>query len=280
MAANWQLTLRRHWPEYAIEASGIGLFMVSALCFTTLLEHPASPLRAALPEAGLRRGLMGLAMAATALALVYSPFGQRSGAHFNPSFTLAFWSLGRIAPVDAAGYVLAQLGGALAGVALASALLAGWVADPAVRHAVTLPGAAGAGAAFAAELAISFVLMSAVLVLSNRPRVARFTGLCAAGLLALYIALEAPISGMSMNPARSLGSAAGERLATALWIYFTAPPLGMLLAAWLYRRIGGDDAVLCAKLHHDNDQRCIFHCRWPGRTGRGAEPVPGKVRPS
>jgi hypothetical protein len=57
--------LRRHWPEYLMEAAGLGLFMLSAASFATLLEHPLSPMRGALPDALLRRLLMGLAMGTT-----------------------------------------------------------------------------------------------------------------------------------------------------------------------------------------------------------------------
>src|SRR5512134_546390 len=103
--------LRRHWPEYGIEGCLLGAFMVSALAFTVLLEHPASPLRGALPDPTLRRALMGIAMGATAIALVTSRWGQRSGAHFNPALTLTFWRLGKIEPADALGYVCAQFAG-------------------------------------------------------------------------------------------------------------------------------------------------------------------------
>ena len=75
-----------------------------------------------------------------------------------------------------------------------------------------------------------------------------------------YISLESPLSGMSMNPARSFGSAVAARLWTGLWIYFTAPPLGMLLAAQIYLAVKGAHAVICAKLDHDNHKRCIFRC--------------------
>jgi aquaporin Z len=254
-------TARRHLPEYLIEAWGIGTFMVSALAFTTLLEHPASPARQSLPDPFVRRALMGLAMGVTGIGLVYSPWGRQSGAHFNPGLTLTFLRLGRVEPRDALGYVAAQLGGALAGVALAWLALGSLLADPAVRFAVTLPGA-GAAAAFAAEAAISFVLMLVVLRSSNAPRLMRWTGVLVGGLVALYISFEAPISGMSMNPARSLGSAAGARLFEGLWIYFTAPPLGMLLAAELYRRLRGVPPVRCAKLHHASARPCIFRCGW------------------
>ncbi len=102
--------------------------------------------------------------------------------------------------------------------------------------------------------------MSMVLRVPNTARLARFTGLFAGVLVATYITVEAPVSGMSMNPARTFGSALVSRLWTALWIYFVAPPLGMLAGAGLYRWQRGVHAVICAKLHHHNHKRCIFHC--------------------
>jgi aquaporin Z len=100
--------------------------------------------------------------------------------------------------------------------------------------------------------------MLTVLMVSNTRRLARYTGLFAGLLVATYISIEAPLSGMSMNPARTLGSALFAGDWTALWIYFIAPPTGMLLAAELYLRQRGPRAVFCAKLHHQNDRPCIF----------------------
>jgi aquaporin Z len=254
--------MRAHWPEYAIEALGLAAFMLAAVTCTVALEHPASPLRAALPDPLLRRALMGLAMGSTAMALVYSPWGQRSGAHFNPALTATFLRLGRVAPRDAAGYTVAHFAGAIAGVALAGAVLGALPAHESVRYAATRPGPAGAGVAFGVETAISFVLMTVILVVSNTPRIARWTGVCCALLVATYITLVAPLSGMSMNPARTLGSATGARIFDSLWIYFAAPLAGMLLAAELYVRIAGARRVHCAKLHHQNEARCIFRCGW------------------
>jgi aquaporin Z len=252
--------LRAHWPEYLIEACLLGTFMLSALGFSALLEHPDSPVRRALSDPFERRVLMGLAMGATAVALVHSPWGKRSGAHFNPAVTLTFFRLGRIRGPDALGYAVAQFGGAIAGALLGWILLGVRIEVPEVRFAVTLPGAAGQGMAFAAELAISAGLMFAVLLSSNSRRFARFTGLICGVLVATYISFEAPLSGMSMNPARTLGSASGAGVYESLWIYFTAPPLGMLLASEAYVRSGRARRVRCAKLHHHNTQRCIFRC--------------------
>jgi len=252
--------LRRHWPEYAIEAGGIATFMISAIVFTVLLEHPASPVHQALPHAFLRRALMGLAMGSTAVSLVYSPWGRQSGAHFNPAFTLTFFRLGKVEPADALFYALAQFAGAIAGVSLMAFVLGRLPADPAVRFAVTLPGMLGETVAFFAEVAISFGLMLLVLASSNSGRTARYTGLFVGLLVATYITLEAPISGTSMNPARTLGSATGAAIFSSLWIYLTAPIVGMLLAAEAYTRTGRARRVHCAKINHDTQRRCIFRC--------------------
>jgi len=249
----------RNWPEYAIEAALLGAFMLSACAATALIHHPASPLPAALPDPFVRRALIGIAMGVTAIALIYSPWGQQSGAHFNPAVTLTFLRLGRIEPVDAAAYVVAQCLGGIAGVLLAYAGLGMLVSHPAVGFATTAPGAAGVGAAFAAELAISFGLMSTVLRLTNGPW-ARWTGLACGALVATYITIEAPYSGMSMNPARSLASAVVAGQWTAFWIYLTAPPLGMLAAAELWVRHSSPRGVRCAKLNHSGSRRCIFRC--------------------
>ncbi len=252
--------LRRHWPEYLIEATCLGTFMISACTFASLFGYPQSPAHMWLMSGMPQRVAMGLAMAFTAIAIIYSPWGKRSGAHMNPAVTLTFWRLGKIAPWDAFFYLTAQFAGGIAGVLIARVFLRSWVAHPDVNFAVTTPGRYGVAVAFAAEIAISFILMSVILAVSNTQSVARFTGLFAGALVAMYIIFEAPISGMSMNPARTFGSAFSAHVWTALWIYFCAPPLGMLLAAELYVRLRGTKAVLCAKLHHQNEQRCIFRC--------------------
>ena len=70
--------LRGHWPEYLMEAAGLGCFMLSACFFTALFEFPASPVHQAIPASFWRRVLMGIAMGSTAVAIIYSPWGQRS----------------------------------------------------------------------------------------------------------------------------------------------------------------------------------------------------------
>jgi aquaporin Z len=263
--------------EYAIEAALLGLFMIAACGFTVLLEHPASPVRHTLPDPVIRRMLMGLAMGSTAVTLIYSPWGKRSGAHMNPAVTLTFARLGKVAPRDAALYVGGQFVGGLAGVFVASLALGGLLTDRATNYAATLPGPPGLAVAFGAEALITFVLMSVILVVSNHARWARWTGLCAGLLVAIYITVEAPLSGMSMNPARTFGSVAFTRDWTALWIYFVAPPLGMLAAAEAYVRRRGPEAVFCAKLCHA--EPCRF-CEWRLAEGRKWNQSPSGVVPT
>jgi aquaporin Z len=248
---------KQHVPEYLIEACGLATFMISACAFGALLEHPSSPVRQAMAHDDARRVLMGLAMGLTAVSIIYSPWGKRSGAHINPAVTLTFWRLGKVKTADAVFYIAAQFIGGWLGVEISSAVLRDTLQHPSVNYVATLPGRFGAGAAFLAEFIISFVMMSVVLRVSNHARWARYTGLCAGALVMAYISLEAPLSGMSMNPARTFGSAAAAQLWTELWLYFTAPPLAMLAAAQVY--LWQKRQVACAKLHHQNNQRCI-HC--------------------
>jgi aquaporin Z len=250
--------LKRHWPEYLIEAAGLGLFMISAFSFGAILEHPVSPIHRAIANPMLRRVLMGLAMGGTAIGIIYSPWGKQSGAHINPATTLTFFRLGKLQKWDAAFYVTAQFAGALTGAVIAATVLSSWIAHPAVNYVVTAPGKTGALLAFVAEVAITFTLMTVILRVSNNARLHKFTGLCAGILVAVYITFEAPISGMSMNPARTFASAVPARHWVDLWIYFTAPIIGMFSAAQLYLYTDGSARVGCAKLHHENDTRCIF----------------------
>jgi aquaporin Z len=259
--------LRRHWPEYLMEAWGLGMFMVSAGLFATLLWYPGSPAAQAVPDGLLRRALMGLAMGLTAIGIIYSPFGQRSGAHINPAVTLTFWRLGKVATWDAVFYVGAQFLGGLLGVWLVVAVFGLAFANPPVSYVATVPGAEGVWVALLAEALISFGLMSVVLFATNTPRLMRLTGVFAGVLVALYITLEAPVSGMSMNPARTVASALPGHLWTGLWIYFIGPTLGMLLAVPVYRAIRRTPGVICAKLNHHTHHRCIFHCGYGANAG-------------
>ncbi|MEZ5429390.1 MAG: aquaporin [Pyrinomonadaceae bacterium] len=253
-------SIKEHWPEYLMEAWGLGVFMISACVFGVILFHPDAPL------SGLslfwRNLLMGLAMGLTAVGIFCSPWGKRSGAHINPAVTLTFLRLRKIVPWDAFFYIAAQFAGGVGGVLLSWLILGDLLEDAGVNFVVTVPGKTGAGAGFAAEVIISFLMMTMVLFTANSLRLSRFTPFFAGFLVAFYITFENPFSGMSMNPARSFGSSVVAGVWTGWWIYFIAPPLAMLAASEVYLRARGLKKVYCAKFHHHNRKRCIFKCRF------------------
>jgi len=238
--------------------------MISACVFTVVLFDPSSGVPAALPSPALRRLLMGISMGGTAVLIIHSSMGKRSGAHFNPAITLTYYRLGKIARGDAVFYVISQFIGGIFGVGLSALFLARALAGPDVLYAVTVPGTYGTGAAFAAEIFMAALLMAVVLWTSNRPALASRTSYFVGILITFYVFFFAPVSGFSINPARTTASAVFADVWTAAWVYFTAPVLGMLLSAEVYVRSQGRDRILCAKLHPDNSYECPFLCHYPG----------------
>jgi aquaporin Z len=254
---------RRNWRLYVFEGVELAIFMVSACLVTAFLFDPAYRAIGIVPSAAIRRALMGIAMGVTAVLIIHSPMGKRSGAHFNPAITLTYLRLGKIARWDAAGYVIFQFFGGVFGVGVSAVLLGATIADPSVEYAVTVPGRYGTAAAFMAEFFMGIVLMGVVLGSSNRPSLAPYTSYLVGILIAFYVFFFAPVSGFSVNPARTTGSAVFANIWTSVWLYFTAPPMGMMAAAEIYLRALGADSVLCAKLHHDPKVPCPFICHYP-----------------
>jgi aquaporin Z len=232
--------------------------MIAVCSFAMLLFHPDSPVPQALESVVVRRLLMGVAMGATAVSLVYSPWGKQSGAHFNPAVTLTFYCLGRVAGVDALAYILSQVLGGLVGIVLMVFAFRQWLAHPAIHFVSTMPGMRGVAITWLAEFAMTFLLMTIVLAATNSRRFVHWTG-CFVGLLIVAnVSVMVPLVGASLNPARTLASAFAAHAWSVIWLYWTAAPAGMLAAGAFYVQRHGAAAVFCAKLHHDNDRRCIF----------------------
>jgi aquaporin Z len=249
--------LREHWPEYAMEAALLGVFLVAACLFGAIYEFPGSPVRDALPSELLRRILMGVSLGLTTTGIIYSPWGKQSGPHINPSVTLTFLRLGNIKGWDALFYVGSQLAGAAAAIGLVEIVFGKMLAEPAVRYLVTVPGPDGPWEALAIEFLVGLALMSTVLYFSNHHRLDDYTGVFAALLVAAYVFAESPFTVVTAPAAHAVATFPSG-LWTGLAVYFSAPPLGMLTAAELYLWWKGKAAVKCCKLHHNNDKRCIF----------------------
>lgn len=251
-------SLQFHWPEYAMEFGEMVLYLLLTCIFATLIQHPASPIRHFVTNDIVRRACFGVSIGVTIAAIVVSPWGQQSGGHLNPAMTFVFYRLGKVKLWDAFFYGVAQFSGATAGVGIATWLLVRAPSHPAIRYAATLPGMHRIRLVFSAEMAISFALMLLVLIASNNNLLSRFTPYFVGALYAIFITLEAPISGMSMNPARTFGPALVGGYWYGLWIYFLAPTLGMLVAAEAFLLLRRGIGPYCAKLHHANNKRCIF----------------------
>jgi aquaporin Z len=254
---------QHHWRLYIDEGVELAIFMISACFFTVWLFNPAFSALHRLPSSALRRLLMGISMGATAILIIRSPMGKRSGAHFNPAITLTYLRLGKIDRWNAGFYVVSHFIGGILGVGLSALCLGGSLAVPSVDYAVTVPGLGGPIAAFCAEYSMAALLMFVVLWFSNRPQLAQYTSYLVGVLITFYVFVFAPVSGFSINPARTTGSAVFANVWTAAWLYFVAPLLGMMTSAEIYLRIYGTESVLCAKLHPDPGYPCPFLCHFP-----------------
>lgn len=178
-------------------------------------------------------GQVGIAMVfgLTVLALVYA-IGDASGCHLNPAVTLGFCADGRFPPAEVAPYALAQCAGAI----LASAGI-GLVFPGAVASTRTLPSD-GAWQAFAMEAFLALYLMFTILrVSSGSKERGAMAGVAVGGVIAAEALFGGPVSGASMNPARSLGPAIVSGRFEDLWIYLVAPLLGATLAVVVHRCI-------------------------------------------
>jgi aquaporin Z len=253
-------TVRGNWRIYAMDGALLGVFMISACVSCAIVEHPSSPVRQAISSDLLRRMLIGIAMGLTAICLIYSRWGRRSGAFMNPAMVISFVRLGRLNAIDAAGYIVAQFVGAAAGVIVSSALLGMWVRNPSVNYVVTVPGSYGLAAAWVGEFLIAALMIGMVMAVNKVPKLAPYTGCFAAALVALYITFEAPLSGMSLNPARTFGSAVVANVWTGWWIYLTAPVVGMCFGIELHRRFTANHVRLCGKLNHSRQVACFVRC--------------------
>jgi aquaporin Z len=206
----------------------------------------------------LRRFITGLLFAGGATAVVYSPLGQRSGAHINPAVTLAFWTLGKVPGRDVVPYIVAQTAGAFAGAGIAAAAFPDLMRS--VQFAATVPGDGFTWlGALGAEIACTFALVFLIFVCVNTPSIAARTGVIAGSLVVAMVTIEAPVSGMSVNPARSLAPAVLFPVWRDQWLYIVGPCAGALLAAIVYRRRFGE-ATVCAKLYHTEKYPCPFDC--------------------
>ena len=244
----------RHWRHYLAEATGLAFFMLGASVITTQLRYKEAWLHGVITAPFAQLAMLGLLMSLVVAAIIYTPWGNKSGAHINPAITIAMWRLGKIDRHDALFYIFSQFAGGVAAVQIAGLLLGNGYTKAGTDYVVTRPGPAGATAAFIAEWIISFVLMMVLMWALNDKKREKFAGLMIAILLGFYLIVEEPFSGMSLNPARSFASAFAAREWKDLWIYFVAPITATLTAAEMFRLITGGAHNLAAHPQDDKQQ--------------------------
>jgi MIP family channel proteins len=209
-------------------AEGVGVFaLVFAGCgaIVTEAEHPGS------------LGTVGIALVfgLVVMAMVYAT-GHLSGAHLNPAVTVAFVVTRHFPRAEALAYLVAQLAGALAAAGLLAAI---WPSDPAALG-TTFPTVA-AGSAFVYEAVLTALLMFVILAVATDTRaVGAAAAIAIGGTVGLDALFGGPITGASMNPARSLGPALVSGELHYLWIYLLAPVVGAAAGAVAYQLVRGE----------------------------------------
>ncbi len=244
-----------HWRAYAAEFIGTALLVFLGLAVVIYDFGHGSPAAVLLPDPFVRRLATGFLFGSVGALLALSPIGRISGAHLDPVLSWAFWAAGSLSPLDAACYTIAQFAGAaLAGLALKPV----WGAfGRTVLYGATVPSAAGPWLAVVGEVLASFALVGGILWFVGHGRLRAFTPALMPPLVAFLVALEAPWSGTSMNPARSLGPALPAHTLGVLWVYLLGPAIGAGLAAVAVAR---SDRIHVAKLaHHAHDPLGRFH---------------------
>jgi aquaporin Z len=249
-----------HAPEYVAEFLGTGCMVFFGLSAVVFDFGTGLPMSRWVPDHSLRLLITGLLFAGTGSLVVISPLGRLSGGHINPSVSLAFWLHGKMRFVDFLGYVVAQMLGGIAGAAALSGVWKKYAAS--VNDGMTLPGAGWPlWAVFGWEVAITAVLVFLIFFFVSSKRLMRWTPFMTWLLIAIMVWLEAPISGTSLNPARSLGPALVSGNWSSQWIYAVAPPLGGIVGMFLFDIITPTwREVLTGKLFHAPNYRSVFKC--------------------
>jgi len=247
------------WLLYGAEFLGTALLVAVGLSVVILDFGQGSLVIRLLPNPGLRRLITGFLFGTTGALIAVSPLGRESGAHINPAVTLAFLLMGKIRAWHALGYLVAQLAGCIAG---SLPLLLWGRMGRSIDFGATVPGAEyGAGWALVGETTTTFALITGLFLFLRHRRLRTFTPALFPVLYGLMVFLEAPVSGTSTNPARSLGPALISGQWLDWWVYWLGPLLGTLLGVALYRWTWLKHLeVEVAKLYHfEHDRYSVFH---------------------
>ena len=216
----------RTWPAVVAEAVGTFLFFFvgAGSVVVTTIAGPNGP------------GLVGVALShGLVLAVLVSALGPVSGGHFNPAVSFGLWVAGKIEPMRAAAFVVAQLVGAVAAGLLLRALFTPEQWGPTQIGTPALGGGVGIGAGIAIEAVLTVVLLVAVFGTAVDERAPQIGGLAIGLAVAADILFAGPLTGAAMNPARWFGPAVASGAFDNWYVWWVGPLVGAAVAALLYR---------------------------------------------
>ncbi len=254
---SWK-TLKLNWSEYGAELLGTAFNLLVGFSIITFDFGKGLPMERLIPAESPRLLINGLIFAGSGALFAISPLGKLSGAHLNPSLSMAFWLQGKMHKVDLFGYIIGQFIGAIIGTFLAFFLWGNYFAS--TNYCITSPGIGyPLWYVFFTEVFMTFLLVLSIFIFLSHQRLLRWTPMMVWLLVATMVWLGVPISGTSLNTARSVGPALLAWSWQDQWLYFIAPPLGALVAVGVFRLIAmGELEVLTGKLFHVPNYCCIF----------------------
>ncbi len=234
------------WSLLVSELIGTALLVLVGLSVVIVMFGEGSPVPRRLGNAEVRRALTGFLFGTTGALIALSRVGRVSGAHINPAVSFGFWLMGKIGAETLLAYVAAQVAGAVLG---ALPLLAWGRMGRSVAFGATVPGAGyGPGAALAGEAVTTFVMVALLCAFLASRRLRHFTPAIFPFLYSFMVWAEAPVSGTSTNPARTLGPALVSGHWDAWWIYWVGPLFGAFAATLAFSFLAREIEV--AKLYH------------------------------
>ena len=214
-------------------------------------------LAAAFPQFGIGFAGVSFAFGLTVLSMAYA-VGHISGGHFNPAVTLGLWSAGRCANKHVGPYIVAQVGGAIAGAAVLYFIAsgkAGWTPGGFASNGYgdLSPGKYALPACLVTEVLATFFFLFIIIGTTSKGAATGFAGIPIGLALVLIHLITIPVTNTSVNPARSTGAAvfAGSQALAQLWLFWVAPIIGAMVAGalsrWLYEPAGIVDTVVIEK---------------------------------
>jgi len=243
------------WRIFFSELIGTALLVLGGLSFVIFMFGSGSPMARILPSEGLRRLITGFLFGTTGALIALSPVGRESGAHINPIVSFGFRLMGKLSLKRMMVYVVAQLAGAILGCV---PLFLWGSMGRSVEFGATWPGQGySTTEAFLGEVVTTFAMVSLLTIFLAYRRIRPFTPALFPPLYSFMVWAEAPISGTSTNPARSLGPSVISGQWQGWWIYWIGPMLGTLLALLAFSYLA--KRIEVARLYHfDSDRDRLF----------------------